>query len=406
MHQLCPNLILKDMKMPYVPKILLLIEASRGHGRLLLRGIANYIRLHGPWSVHPEIFERFYRDDSGYVLGFNNLFSNGSNIDGVITRDIERAQQFIDEGIPTIMAIQPPKINKNIPHIVIEHDKIGQMAAEHMFNRGFRNFAFYGFSNMYWSDKRAEGFRSYLSEAGFDADIYRMANNNYYEGGIEHSGVASWLRSLPKPCALLAVNDDRAQYITSLCNWLDIKVPEDIAIVGVDNDDLICDLSDPSLSSIALNTQRAGYEAAGLLDRLIGGEKMDGQIITIEPTHVIERQSTDIVTIEDEDISVAIRFIRENAKRAIQVNEVADAVGLGRRTLERRFLKHLRCTVNREIQRVRVEYMARLICETMMPIADIAQQTGFPSIDHISRYFKREKGLTPVEYRQKYSLLL
>ena len=215
--------------------------------------------------------------------------------------------------------------------------------------------------------------------------------------------MAHWLKSLPKPVGLMTCCDDCSQHIIEACKIAELHVPEQVAVIGVDNDELVCKLSNPPLSSIALNFERGGYEAAELLDKLMTGkEKMKNQLIKVEPTYPVSRQSTDILAIDDSDIAKAIRFIRQHCKEPIRVDNVVAAAALSRRVLEKRFQKILGRSVLCEIRRVRVEQIVRMLVGTNLPISQIASKLGYPSVDHIARYFRQEKAMTPLAYRKQY----
>jgi LacI family transcriptional regulator len=175
-----------------------------------------------------------------------------------------------------------------------------------------------------------------------------------------------------------------------------------VAVVGVDNDEFICDLSSPPLSSIVLSVEKAGYEAAELLDKMMAAEQIARPEIYIRPTHVVTRQSTDILSIEDTDVAEAVSFIRQHAKMPIQVASVVEAVSLSRRVLEKRFRRALGHSIHAEIRRVRTELIVQMLAETEMPISEIADALGFPSVAHVSRYFRKEKGMSPLKYRRQY----
>ena len=220
---------------------------------------------------------------------------------------------------------------------------------------------------------------------------------------MEQGLIADWLKSLPKPVGLMVCNDDRGRQITETCNAVGLNVPDEISVVGVDNDNLVCELSSPPLSSIALSVERAGYEAAELLDKLMAGKKKKTtRTITVSPTHIVTRQSTNILAIEDHEVVQAVRFIRKHPKEPIQVGDVVNVVTLSRRVLERRFRKALGRSVHDEIRRVRIEQVARMLMETNLSVSQIALDLGYPGVDHIARYFQREKGMSPLAYRKQY----
>jgi len=375
--------------MANIPKVILLVETSREYGRALLRGIARYSRLHGPWA--------FYRETGGLEQAIPRLKDWGAN--GVITRDSRRIHELAILGVPTIVAVHF-KRRLDITSIDTNGAKIGEMAAEHLLNRGFQHFGYCGFDDMQWSETRRKSFKERISENGFETYVYKQPKSiRKRQWQQEQRIMADWLKSLPKPIGLMACNDDRGQHVAEACKIAQLKVPDDVAIVGVDNDELVCDLADPPLSSIALNVEKGGYQAAELLDKLMKGEKVESSSITVEPTHVVVRQSTDILAIEDPAVSKAVRFIRENSGKPIQVSEVVLYVAVSRRCLEQRFKIILGRSINKEIKRVRTERISRMLVETDENIGHIALDLGFPGIDHISRYFRAEKGISPQKFR-------
>jgi len=281
------------------------------------------------------------------------------------------------------------------------------MAAEYFMERGFKNFAYCGF-DMIWSQQKGDGFKQTLAEAGFEASIYRQpAAKVLRKSAREQHIIAKWLKSLPKPLALMACNDDRALDVLAACKIAQFKVPEDVAILGVDNDELICNFSYPQLSSIVLGTERAGYESAKLLDKLMKKQKIakNEQAVTTLPLNVVTRQSTDTTVIEDKKVAKAVSFIRSHFREMIQVGDVAKAVGLSRRALEQHFRKALAHSVHDEIKYTRVNQMANLLIDTNLPISQIAKLLGYPrAINNISHYFKQQKGMSPSDYRRKFGL--
>jgi len=218
----------------------------------------------------------------------------------------------------------------------------------------------------------------------------------------ESNLIANWLRSLPKPLGMMTCSDDRSQHVLEACKVARMHVPEEVAIIGTDNDELLCELSNPTLSSVTFNLERAGYEAAKLLDELMDGEPMKGQKIIVQPTSVITRQSTDILAMDDVEVAAAVRYIREHAQTMIQVRDVVDATALSRRSLEQRFRKVLDRSILDEIKRVHIEQVTRMLIETNYSVKKIALILGHQGTENISRYFKQFTGLNPSEYRQKF----
>ncbi len=372
-------------------RIVLLVETSREFGRQLIIGIARYSRINGPWS--------FYKEQIGLKSSIPRL--TNWKPDGIIMRDSLISKELLKLKIPIILALHDSTWSKNLPVVRTDSPSIGKMASEHLIGKGLKNFAFCGFDIYEWSNERKLYFEKSNAEAGYKTYNYNsLKRNKKYDWEKEQQRVCDWIRTLPKPVGIMTCNDDRGQHILEACKLIGLKVPEDVAVIGVDNDPMICEIGDPPLSSVALNVESAGYEAAKLLDDLINGKKMQGQLVLVSPTHVVQRQSTDILAINDIDVAAAIRFIRANAKNKILVRDVVKVTCLGRRTLEQHFKKNIHRSIYNEIRQVRVELISKMLIETDMPISEISSLFNFTDIEHISRYFKKEKGIGLREFRK------
>ena len=378
-----------------------MIESSRTYGRELVRGIMRYSRLHGPW-VFPWVF---YKQDLFYVARgseraeLEHLKRWGPQ--GIISRDTRDIEELAKWGVPLFVAVamRPPSADRN--NIVTDNRAIGRMAAEHLLERGFRNFGYCGFDDMYWSSVRGKYFAECVSEAGFSTNFYRQpkspANRLWYR---EEAILTEWLRGLPKPVGIMACNDDRGQHITEACVNAKFDVPYEVAVIGVDNDDQVCDISNPPLSSVALDIEKAGFKASGLLDRMMAGEKMSPQTVIVSPGRVVMRQSTNIVAVEDKLVSQALNYIHHHAKRLIQVDDVVKHLSVSRRNLHDKFMKSLGRTVYDEIKRVRIDLICQMLIETDLSISDIALSLGYDNTNHIARYFKQKMKMSPLDYRK------
>jgi LacI family transcriptional regulator len=388
--------------MSKIPKVILLIERSRSFGRGLLYGINQYSNLHGPWLCYME--PEFYR--LGKVKP--QKWFKGLNADGVIahTWDPDLIETLINLDIPAVIHGPMEKPIRRAYPLLTDEAGTGRMAAEHFIERGFRNFAYCGF-DMIWSQQKGDGFKQRLAEASFKTLIYQQpAEKHLRKPAKEQIIIANWLTPLPKPLALMACNDDRAVDILAACKIANFKVPEDVAILGVDNDELLCNFSYPQLSSIVLGTKRAGYAAAKVLDKVMKGEKIskNEREVTILPLYVVTRQSTDTVAIEDKVVAEAVSFIRRNSRKLIQVGDVAQAVDLSRRALEQHFRKVLNHSVHYEIKYTRVNQMVDMLIGTNLSVSQIAKLLGYPcATNYIYRYFKQQKGMSPLDYRRKFA---
>lgn len=382
--------------MAKVPKVVLLLESSRQYGRDLVRGIARYSRLYGPWTFYRE--DVFYSQSKG--KNFSWVKKWGAN--GIITRDSQDIHKLLELGLPTISAGAFQEHIDGVIEIITDNKQICQLAAEHFLRRGFRNFAFCGFEDMPWSTRREESFCSILGKLGFDPNVLNSLSTRMLKWDQEQSRMIKWIKSLPKPVSILCCNDDRGSDVIEACKMAGLAVPFDVAVLGVDNDQLVCELSNPPLSSISLGTEKAGFEAASILDSLISGKKVTVSEINAQPLEVITRLSTDTLAIQDEQVIKALDFINQNSKIIIQTVDVLRAADCSRRGLDEKFRRLLGHTVFAEIRRVRAESIAHLLLETDLTVSQIALDLGYNDSDHIARFFKQEKHMTPQTYRKEF----
>lgn len=323
--------------------------------------------------------------------------------DGIVVRDLEIVDEIIDIQLPIIVGSTIKLPNLRLPTIGADSEMIGKMGAEHFIERGLREFAFCGFNDSLWSQNRCAGFCRRLAQSGFEAHTYLPSKpKDKRSWKKEQNLTADWLNSLPKPVGIMTCNDYRGRELIETCKIAGIHIPEEVAVLGTDNDDLVCNLCLPPLSSIDINYEYAGYQAAELLDKLMAGEKMNNQKILAQPIRIVPRQSTDILAIDDIEVASALRFIREHCIEPMQVSDVVDSTTLSQRRLYNRFSKAIGRSIHAEITRVRCEKIAQLLLETNMTVSQIAIKMGLCDDRHLSRYFKNEMGLTPREYRKQH----
>jgi len=383
------------------PKIILLIVPTRAFDRGLLQGIARYANEYGPWT--------FYREPPHYqAIDWKKKVTDRlrrGQVDGIIMREPERIDEIIERGIPGICAPVTKRTIDGFINIVIDNEAVGRLGAEHLLTCGFRHFAYCGFKAIYWSDKRGEAFQQRISQAGHACTIYEPPSKRthaLYEK--EQPRLVEWLKSLPKPVGIMTCNDDRSQHLLEACHVAQIHVPGEVAVIGVDNDEFICRLANPPLSSICLHPDKLGYRAAQLLDSVMAGRKTGETTVVGSPTHVIARGSTNILLVQDREMVGALRYIRDNANQPLQVDDVAGAVGMSRRTLQYRFSKAVGRSVHSQILRERVNRITQLLADTDLTVAQIAEELNFSSPKQLDRVFTKFQGMPPTTYRSQYCI--
>ena len=301
-------------------------------------------------------------------------------------------------GVPAV-DIAPADRRTVLPRVSTDDVAVGRLAAAHLLSLGLPHFAFYGTRAHYFSLLREKGFKDTLRAAGLSCHVF-------LDGGAagpprEEVGLQDWLSALPKPIGVLASTDSRALQLLALCRTLHVDVPASVAVLGVDNDDVFCELANPPLSSIALSTQRIGYEAARMLDRLMGGEQPAARQMLIPPAGVVPRRSSDLPAIFDADVAAAVRYISLHVQDDLQVADVLREVPLSRRSLEQRFRKALGRTPAAEIRRAQVEVARQMLSQTEEPMSRVALAAGFSNAKQLSASFHHETGVTPTAFRRQ-----
>lgn len=295
------------------------------------------------------------------------------------------------------------------PYIHANNKAIARLAAEHLLECGFRHFAFVGYartSTNGWSEERENAFVEHVAGWGHSSAVFR--GHHVFHGHHKSTRkwapmqrtLGEWLSKLPRPLGVMAANDNRGRHVLEACRAYGLKVPDEIAVIGVDNDELLCRLSTPPLSSVEQGAWKVGYAAAMLLDKIMEGRKPRQRNVVIDPTGIVARRSTDVLAIDDLKVRQAISFIREHACVGIKVTHVVAAVSISRSGLETRFASVLGCTIRSAIRRIQLENVRRLILETEMPLKQVAAASGFKSVQHMTSVFTGTIGQTPARYRR------
>ncbi|WP_205679099.1 XylR family transcriptional regulator [Aquisphaera insulae] len=378
------------------PRVAVIVETSVVYGRQIHRGIARYLRSHRPWSM--------FLDQRELGAGPPTWLKR-HRWDGIISRPTDRALAAM------FRAMKVPVVDLNdlhddlgLPRVHSDDAAIGRLAAGHLLERGFRHFAFCGFTAELWSAGRREGCLAALAEAGCTCAVHE----SYWRGPLalgwdrEQDRIARWVAKLPRPLGIVACNDLRGHHVLDACARAGLSVPEEVAVIGVDDEELLCAMCDPPLSSVVPGAERIGFEAASLLDRLMAGSAVDREaVMTVEPLGVVTRQSTDILAISDADVAAALRLIRRRACEGIRVGDVLRRVPLSRSLLERRFRKFLGHSPQAEIRLVQIKRIRQLLAETDLSLAEIAALSGFAHVEYLSVVFKRLTGQSPGAYRRQ-----
>ena len=379
-------------------KILLVIDYSSEFSRHLMRGLIKYSKANGPFIFYrlPSYYKTLYGKD-GIVE-----WAKDRKADAIIALwDHEKTNRLKQLNIPVLLQNYKER-SGFYSNITGDYYGTGVMAAKFFIQRKFQNFAFYGNKEVVWSRERAHGYKDEVEKMKGNYFYFESENLRGGEWTESHALLDRWLLSLPKPIALFACDDNFALQVSEICKMKHIRIPQDISLLGVDNDDLICNLSDPPISSIVLDVEKGGYEAGRLIHQLIKKEKTEPFNIIINPARFERRQSTELYNIEDEYIDKIVKHIVEKFNTDISIDDLSLLVPLSRRNLEIKFKSEIGTSIYQFILELRINHFSNLLLTTNRSLFDLALESGFNDCKNISRIFKKFKGATPVEYRQKW----
>jgi LacI family transcriptional regulator len=359
------------------------------YAREMLLGIQEYSQSHGSWQFYMGGIPFDRRSFSPFEEGLSSWKPDGMIVS---IRSQEAIGVARNSGLPVVNVSSTA--NSGFPTVIPDNLAVGRMAAQHLMDRGLRNYA-YSHSPQ-GGNLRVRGFVRELAKHGHKC-MLRYAT--YQDSESERRDISNWLLTLPKPVGIMSGLDDEARQLMWACQLLGLRIPEDVAVLGVGNQDHAGAIWKPGLSSIELGLNRVGYRAAELLDRLVHGKKAPNKPILIDPLGVVTRESTDLIATNDQEISQAVRMIRESAHRPLSVKEILAQIPISRRSFERRFFKVVGRSPRAEITRCHLELAKRLLRESPMPIPKVAESVGFSNRMAFSTFFRRETGLTPSEFR-------
>ena len=376
------------------PRVALLVETSREYGRGLLRGIIRYQRKHGPWSISfqphglgepPPTWLRTWKGD-GILARIN---------DAATSRAVTRL------GVPVI-DLRASLPGLDLPVVGIDNSLVVKMSVQHFLERGFRRFAFCGtpYGQHRYQDERSDRFRTELKAQGLECCVYQHPARTL-SAAQETQHLTRWLASLPRPCALMACHDDRGQQVLDACLRAGFAVPDEIAVLGVDNDEFLCHLTTPPMSSIDVDAPQIGYEAAAMLDRLMRGQRPPDAWRFFPPRRVVERQSTSVIAVDDPHVASAARRLREQALSPVNVGQILEGVPLSRSAAFLRFKRHIGRTPKQELTRHRITRARELLEDTDLPVSAIAERVGYTESKYFIKVFREQTSLTPLQYRKK-----
>jgi LacI family transcriptional regulator len=372
----------------------LLVNHCYSFYRGVLQGIRAFSDLHPDWMFMP------LREDRGKLMWYGPEPPDGI-LASVHTPQLAKAVRNWRGPLVNVSSVLP---NLPWPRVVPDGAQIAQMAAEHLLQLGLRNFGFVGHPQHLYSLEREAAFREALKAAGAEVSCFHARPEHRFEPHAEIRSldrrVEKWLARLPKPAGIMVPTDFWGVELTEACRQLGVLIPDDVAIIGVSNDDLYAEFSRPPLSSIVLPTKRIGYEAAALLDRLLHGNRPPTRPLLFAPTHVHVRRSTDVLAIDDPVVRTAIRLIRERAHTGISVDDIVREVHTSRRPLERRFRRCRGSGVAEEIRRAHLARSQQLLAESDLTMEAVARQSGFESARHMAAVYRRELQIAPSEYRR------
>jgi LacI family transcriptional regulator len=371
-----------------------LVDTATSWGRRLIRGIIRYSELHGPWHLSVEAGS----SDNLHV-------PTGWKGHGIVARIGSRRLlgELEETGLPVVNVSAIDLPSNSFPQIITDYRKSAQLAVQHFCDRGFRRFAYSGLPRTGFGRRHRDAFREAVEALGFTCNVYEPLR---VKGGAQYARkrqdhTIAWLQSLTKPVGIFTWATDPGRELLEACRVASISVPYEVAVLGGNFDELLCDTAWPSMSGILVPSEQIGREAAALLDRMMHRHKPPSDPVLIPPTGVVEKRSTDTLAIDDPDVAQALAIIRGRAFQSMQVSDILKEVPVSRRSMERKFSQILGRSPVEEIRRVRMAKAKSLLAETTMPMQAIATACGFATYNYLTRVFTQENGVTPRDFRKK-----
>ena len=383
------------MKKQKVKRVAVLVDISSGWGRRVVKGVANYAYKAKGWQLSVE--ERGMNEKMYLKEGWNGH--------GVIARVSEKglAEELKERGLPVVNVSSLLLEGVDLPKIKTDEKEVAKMAVKHFRDRGFQSLAYFGLYGgkiASYAKRRGELFAECAGEQGISCEIFRAKRGTSASWEVKRREIGTWLEGLAKPVGVLTWDAVRGRQVLSVCLEGGLAVPEEVAVLAAEDDELLSEACYPAMSGIVTAAEQIGHEAGRLLDDLMNGRKIKKEPTLFSPDSIKTRMSTDILAIDDKLLRRAIEYIRNHVHEPIQVTDIADELSISRRSLERRFVRFLGHTPAKEIQDHRLNIAKRLLRETELSILEIAQMSGYCSNEYMIRVFKKSVGQTPLKYRQ------
>ena len=377
-----------------IRRVAVLVETTRTYTRDLLAGVRHYVSRHGPWSVFLEL-RALDSSPPPWLKTWDG--------DGILSRTFTQktAEVIRSTGLPTV-ELRSTTLRHEFPFVGVDNSQVGPLVAEHFLERGYEHFGVYSLHTEKFFEERAANFVQAVQRVGYGCSpLPERRSDKVRDWEKSQARLIDWLSGLPKPVGVFAANDQLAVRILEACQRAGISVPEEVAVVGCENEETLCSFASPTLTSVQFDGAAVGYEAAQLLDRMMSGRRPPKHHRLVPIKHIVVRESSDESVIRDRLVVAASRIIREEATKGLTVETLCRRLNASRSTLERRMGVALRRTPKEEIQRARFREVERLLRDTDLSVESISEQTGFAHGHYLQTAFKQRHGQTPGAYRRQ-----
>ncbi|QBG46729.1 helix-turn-helix domain-containing protein [Verrucomicrobia bacterium S94] len=373
---------MKMKRVREIKRVAILVDSSTSWSRLLIEGILEYSKIHGPWHIHLEPQPR------DQLLHLPEGWEGDGIICRVASKEIADRLHTLNLPVVNISAMQIE--GADFPRVITSPESEARLILETFKSRGFRNLAYLGDLSQAYVIRHCSIVESEIKKAGIRMDRFSTA---------EGRDMTEWLKNLPKPVGLICWGPSLGHQVIDACQLAGIIVPHDVAVLGTDYDELLSEASYPPQAGVRFNVEQIGMTAASVLDCLMQGEVPKQKEWLLEPKGIVEKLSIDTVAVEDRRMASVMRYLKEHALEPISVNDILKANPMARRSMERKFRQLYGCSIVDQIRQLRINHARKLLAETDEPVTVIAEECGFSSYNYLNRVFKQATGLTPSQYR-------